>query len=148
MKSSDQSNKMDAFSILSELIDNDKKIIDEFFNDENNLLIIVAKYQKSFIIPEIKEIAYFFTILINKCDVIQFNIIRKYNILKNKIVHAKSIDKNDQEIIIFLQLIQIILDYGKDIILLNEVNEENNNQNLEAIEFIKNGGNQLKKLLH
>ena len=139
LKSSVQSNKADSLAILSELINNDEKMIDEFFNNENNLLIIDSIYKNSFINSEINEIAYFFTLLINKCDINQYNIIRKYNVLKDTIDHAKRCDK-DEEIIIYLQLIQIILEYGKDI---SRTKEENNNQNLEALDFKKYGGEEL-----
>ena len=139
MKSSVQSNKADSLAILSELINNDEKMIDEFFNNENNLLIIDSIYKNSFINSEINEIAYFFTLLINKCDINQYNIIRKYNVLKDTIDHAKRCDK-DEEIIIYLQLIQIILEYGE---YINRTKEENNNQYLEALDFKKYGGDEL-----
>ena len=118
------SNKKEIFDVLSNLI-NEDQLVDEIFMKDNFIIRIC-------------EILYFFTLLINKCNVNQFSIIKKNNILKIIINLAKKELSDDEDsIIIFLQLIEQIFVYG------NEIKEINNGRNCMAEDFVQCGGIEL-----
>lgn len=141
-KFSNNCDKNEVFSTLSCLINFGDEITDEIFNNNEFLSNIISSFNSSSNINDLKEIFYFFTLLVNKCRVNQFLIIRKYNLMSIILDHGKKelfTQNNDEYIILLLQLIEQLLIYGK------ELSNVNNGVNEEAQKFIEFGGNELFK---
>lgn len=107
--------RKEIFWALSNLLLTDKTLVEEICNNNEFLKKMIYCYNYSFNYSEIKEITYFFSLLISNINnVNQFIKIQENHLLEITIDHAKnSVENNVEALYLVLELLDIFFNYGE-----------------------------------
>lgn len=104
------------FILLSNIIESNDNIYKEFFSDDNILELILNYFHNSSNSLEIKEVGYFFSILIPMLEVNEIFELEKKKLFEFTVDHLKNNNENKDLIYILLEILNCFFDFGEDLL--------------------------------
>ena len=130
--------RKEIFWTLSNVVKSDENIYNEILNNEDFIKRIIDCYKNTIYHSEIIEITYLFCLLLHRCNIKQFMIIEKNNLLQIAANYAKNVlENNVNGLYIALELFEIYFEHGR---ILEQYFD---NKNIVVDKFNKIGGKEL-----